>query len=164
MGDAVVYAAHGVGFVVARQRGVVLGVEQDVVVLEFADGLSVTLPVARAREQLRPPLSEAGIRQVQETLHDEGEPSREVWPKRKRQTEAKLTGGDPLALAEVVRDSVRRKHLLLAKTPKARLSPAENDAYRKARQLLVEEIGVACGFDSAQADAWIDEQIAAAAA
>ena len=142
----------------------VLGVEQDVVVLEFAGGLSVTLPVARAREQLRPPVSEAGIQQVRETLRGDGEPSREVWLKRKRQTQAKLTGGDPLALAEVVRDTVRRKQLLLAKTVNSRLSPGENDVYEKARQLLVAEIGVACGFDPAQADAWIDEQIAATAA
>ena len=164
VGDAVVYSAHGVGFVVASERRVLVGVEQDVVVLEFAGGLSVTLPVERAREQLRPPVSGADVRRVQETLRDDGEPSREGWLKRKRRTEAKLTGGDPLALAEVVRDSVRRQHLLLAKSRKARLSSGENDAYKKARQLLVEEIGVACGFDLAQADAWIDEQIAARAA
>jgi CarD family transcriptional regulator len=164
VGDAVVYAAYGVGFVAVRERRLVLGVEQDVVVLELAGGLSVTLPVVRAREQLRSPVSGAGIRRVQETLRDDGEPSREVWLKRKQQTQAKLTGGDPLALAEVVRDSVRRKQLLLAQTSTSRLSPTENDAYQKARRLLVEEIGVACGLNAAQADAWIDEQIAATAA
>jgi hypothetical protein len=35
---------------------VVLGAEQEVVVLELADGLSVKLPMQRAREQLRPPV------------------------------------------------------------------------------------------------------------
>ena len=164
VGDAVVYAAHGVGVVVARERRMAIGIEQEVVVLEFADGLSVTLPLARARGRLRPPVSDAGVRRVQETLRDDGEPSRGVWLKRKQQTQAKLTGGDPLALAEVVRDSVRRKQLLLAQTSTSRLSPTENDAYQKARRLLVEEIGVACGLNAAQADAWIDEQIAATAA
>jgi RNA polymerase-interacting CarD/CdnL/TRCF family regulator len=164
VGDAVVYAAYGVGFVAVRERRLVLGVEQDVVVLELAGGLSVTLPVVRAREQLRSPVSEAGIRRVQETLRDDGEPSREVWLKRKRQTEAKLTGGDPLKLAEVVRDGVRRKQTLLAEKRNSRLSLGENDLYEKARQLLVGEIGVACGLDPAEADAWIDKQIAARAA
>ena len=56
VGDAVVYAAYGVGFVAVRERRLVLGVEKDVVVIELAGGLSVTLPVARAREQLRPPV------------------------------------------------------------------------------------------------------------
>lgn len=161
VGDAVVYAAYGVGVVAVRERRLVLGVDQDVVVLQFAGGLSVMLPVARAREQLRPPVSEAGIGRVQETLRDSGEPSREVWLKRKRETEAKLTGGDPLKLAEVVRDGVRRKQTLLAEKRNARLSLGENDLYEKARRLLVGEIGVACGFDQAGAEAWIDEQIAA---
>lgn len=164
VGDAVVYAAYGVGFVAVRERRLVLGVEQDVVVLELAGGLSVTLPIVRAREQLRSPVSEAGIRRVQETLRDDGEPSREVWLKRKRQTEAKLTGGDPLKLAEVVRDGVRRKQTLLAEKRNSRLSLGENDLYEKARQLLVGEIGVACGLDPTEADAWIDTQIAARAA
>ena len=164
VGDAVVYAAYGVGFIAVRERRLVLGVEKDVVVIELAGGLSVTLPVARARQQLRPPVSEAGVRRVQETLREGGEPSREVWLKRKRQTEAKLTGGDPLKLAEVVRDGVRRKQTLMAEKRNSRLSLGENDLYEKARQLLAGEIGVACGFDPVQADAWIDEQIAAAKA
>jgi RNA polymerase-interacting CarD/CdnL/TRCF family regulator len=159
VGDPVVYAAFGVGFVALREPRSVLGVEQDVVVLEFAGGLSVTLPVTRALEELRPPVSEAGVRRVQETLRDDAEASGEVWLKRKRQTESKLTGGDPLMLAEVVRDSVRRKQTLLAENRNARLSVGENDLYEKARQLLVGEIGVACGLDPAEAGAWIDAQI-----
>ena len=132
--------------------------------LEFVGGLSVSFPLARAREQLRAPVSEAfGLREVQETLRSDGEPSSEVWLKRKRETEQKLTGGDPRKLAEVVRDGSRRKQLLVAAKPNARLSLGDNELYEKARQLLAGEIGVACGYDPAQAKAWIDEQIAATA-
>ncbi|MGZ4357784.1 MAG: hypothetical protein ACXVRU_13355, partial [Gaiellaceae bacterium] len=66
--------------------------------------------------------------------------------------------------AEVVRDGLRRKQTLLAEKRNSRLSLGENDLYEKARQLLAGEIGIACGLDPAQADAWIDEQIAAAQA
>ena len=52
------YPAHGAGRVAAREKRVVLGAEQEVVVLELADGLSVTLPMQRARELLRPLVSE----------------------------------------------------------------------------------------------------------
>jgi RNA polymerase-interacting CarD/CdnL/TRCF family regulator len=62
VGDAVVYPAYGTGNVAAREKRVVLGVEQEVVVLELADGLSVTLPMQLARELLRPLVSEAGMR------------------------------------------------------------------------------------------------------
>src|SRR6266540_5368166 len=58
VGDVVVYGAHGVGHVVARERRVVLGTVQEILVLELADGLSVTLPVERTSGLLRPLLSE----------------------------------------------------------------------------------------------------------
>ncbi len=55
VGTVVAYPPHGVGRIAAREKRVVLGVEQEIVVIELADGLSVTLPLDRAREQLRPP-------------------------------------------------------------------------------------------------------------
>jgi RNA polymerase-interacting CarD/CdnL/TRCF family regulator len=74
----VVYASHGAGRVAARGKTVVLGVEQEIVVLELAHGLSVTLPMRRAREQLRPLVSEADVRRVQETLRVDGALSGDV--------------------------------------------------------------------------------------
>ena len=68
----------------------VLSVEQEIVVLELADGLSVTLPMQRAREQLRPLVSEADVRRVQETLREDGALSGDVWVKRLKQGQAKL--------------------------------------------------------------------------
>ena len=104
------YPAHGAGRVAAREKRVVLGAEQEVVVLELlADGLSVTLPMQLARELLRPLVSEAGLSRVQETLREDGALSGDVWVKRLKQVQAKLRGGDPLELAEIVRDGARRQ-------------------------------------------------------
>ena len=155
----VVYAAHGAGRIAARGKTVVLGVEQEIVVLELADGLSVTLPMQRAREQLRPLVSEADVRRVQETLREDGALSGDVWVKRLKQGQAKLTGGDPLELAEVVRDSARRERMLSGKGNKSQLSQGERQLYLKARQLLSGEIGLARGLEPAEANAWIDEQL-----
>jgi len=161
VGDVVVYPAYGVGRVVAREKRMVRGAEQAIVVLELADGLSVGLPMRRAREQLRQPVSETGVLRVQETLREDGALSAGGWPKRKKQTQAKLTGGDPLELAEVVRDGARRTQTLAARGTNTQLSPAEKTVYDKARKFLSEEIGLARGLDPADADAWIEEQIAA---
>jgi len=160
VGDVVVYASHGAGRVVARGKTVVLGVEQEIVVLELAAGLSVTLPMQRAREQLRPLVSEADMRRVQETLREDRALSGDAWVKRLKQGQAKLRGGDPLELAEVVRDSTRRERMLRGKGTKSQLSPGEKELYVKARQLLSGEIGLARGLEPAEADAWIDEQLA----
>ena len=57
----VVYGSHGAGHVAARERRVVLGKRQEVIVLALAGGLSVELPMERARELLRPLASEADM-------------------------------------------------------------------------------------------------------
>ena len=48
-----------------------LGTEQEIVVLGLADGLTVSLPIERARDQLRVLASEAVIQGVRETLREE---------------------------------------------------------------------------------------------
>ena len=67
VGDVVVYAAYGVGRIVAREKRVIVG---EIVVLELAHGLTVTLPLERAILRLRPPVDEADMRRVQEALRE----------------------------------------------------------------------------------------------
>jgi CarD family transcriptional regulator len=159
VGDVVVYPAYGVGRVAAREKRVVLGAAQEILVLELADGLSVTLPVERGRELLRPLLSQAGLRRVQETLREDHTLSEDVWLKRRKDTQVKLAGGDPLRLAEVVRDCARRERRMKAKHTGSRLSPSERDLYLRARRLLSGEIGQARGLEPLEADSWIEEQL-----
>jgi CarD family transcriptional regulator len=163
VGDAVVYPAHGVGRVLARERRMVQGAMQEVVVLELAEGLSVTLPIDLARRQLRPLLSETDLGRVQKTLREDHTPSDDLWLKRRKNTQVKLAGGDPLGLAEVVRDGALRERRLIAKHNGSQLSAGERDLYRRARRLLSGEIGLAHGLDPVDADAWIEEQLATTA-
>lgn len=137
-----------------------LGVEQEVVVLELAEGLSVTLPLERARSSLRPLVTEAGLRRVRETLREECALSDEIWAKRLKQVQEKLRSGDPEELAEIVRDGVRRDQGQTASGAKTKLSSSERALFVKARALLSGEIGLARGLDEVQANAWIDEQLA----
>ncbi|MGH3143124.1 MAG: CarD family transcriptional regulator [Gaiellales bacterium] len=159
VGDVVVYAALA-DRVAARETRVVLGVEQEVVVLELADGLSVPLPMQLARELLRPLVGEAGLRRVQETLREDGALSGDPWLKRLKQVQAKLRGGDPLELAEIVRDGARRERTRTANGTHSKLSTSEKGLCVKARRRLSGEIGLARGLDRAEVDAWIDEQLA----
>jgi CarD family transcriptional regulator len=160
VGDVAVYPALGAGRVAAREKRVVLGAEREVVVLALADGLSVTLPLQLAYELLRPLVSEAGLSRVQETLREDGALSGDVWVKRLRQVQAKLRGGDPLQLAEIVRDGARRERTLTANGTNSKLSISEKAFCVKARQRLSGEIGLARGLDRAEVDAWINEQLA----
>ena len=163
VGDQVVYPGHGVGCVIAREGRTVEGAEQEVLVLELSDGLSVTLPVERALGLLRPLLSEADVDRVGETLREDRGLSSDVWVKRMKDSQVKLASGDPLGLAEVVRDVALRQRSLIAKGNGSYLSASERDLYVRARRLLSGEIGLAQGLDPRVADAWIDEQLATTA-
>lgn len=159
VGDVVAYPPHGVGRVSARQKRMVLGTKQEVVVLELDGELSVTLTLERARELVRPLLDEAGIQQVRDTLRADGTFSEEAWAQRLKDAQAKLRSGDPLDLAEIVRDGAQRERALTG--PKSsKPSVSERAVWTKARDLLSGEIGLVRGLDRAEASAWIDEQLA----
>jgi CarD family transcriptional regulator, regulator of rRNA transcription len=149
--------------VAARETRVVLGKRQEVIVLALAGGLSVELPLQRARELLRPLADPAEMSRVQETLVADRAVSTEPWVKRQRDTQAKLSSGDPVGLAEIVRDGARREASLSAKGAKLQLSPGERELANKARQLLAAEIALVRGVEPAEADTWIDEQLTRAA-
>jgi CarD family transcriptional regulator len=161
VGTVVAYPPHGVGRIVAREKKMVLGAEEEVVVIELANDLQVTLPVSRANELLRPPATEADLKKVQKTLREEGVVSDEIWSKRLAQAQEKLRSGDPLDLAEIVRDGVKREQGRTATGTPIKLSTSERALHLKARELLTGEIEVARGVDRAEAEAWIDQQLAA---
>ena len=113
-----------------------LGVEEEVVVIELGNDLSVTLPVSRASELLRPPATEADLKKVQKTLREDGVVSDEIWSKRLAQAQEKLRSGDPIDLAEIVRDGVKREQGRTATGTPIKLSTSERALHLKARELL----------------------------
>jgi RNA polymerase-interacting CarD/CdnL/TRCF family regulator len=149
-----------VGRVSARESRLIGGVEQDVVVVELDDGLSVTLPLQLAQDVLRPPIGKPGLREIEETLRRDDVASDEVWSKRIGETQEKLKVGDPLKLAEIVRDGARREQGSEGSSG-GKLSASERSLYVRARELLSAEIGFVRGLSQAEAEAWIDEQVAA---
>jgi RNA polymerase-interacting CarD/CdnL/TRCF family regulator len=75
-----------------------------------------------------------------------------------------LRRGDPLDLAEIVRDGARRQQGLTASGIPFKLSSGERALYLKARDSLSSEIGLVRGLGQREADAWIDEQLRSPAA
>jgi RNA polymerase-interacting CarD/CdnL/TRCF family regulator len=151
VGDVVVYGCHGVGRVAPSDGR---GAEQAMLVLEFEAGLRVSLPVARARESLRPLSNQRELALVERALRADATPDQEQWSQRFRATREKLTAGQATGLAEIVRDSIHRE-----RRRGAIASPAERELYLKARRLLSVEISVSRGIDQLEADDWITEQI-----
>jgi hypothetical protein len=76
--------------VIAKETRAAGAAPQDVVVVELAATLTVTLPIALTREQLRPLANEHELASVQQTLRTTPPASEQVWLKRHKATRAKL--------------------------------------------------------------------------
>ncbi len=155
VGDAVVYAAHGVGRIVARESRDLAGTSREYFVLDLATGLRVTLPVEEARRRLRAVADDVEIEEVARVLAaDPGE--REAgWSKRLQASKAKLSTGCAADLAELVRDGRRAE---LAGNA-SKLSHTERTVYLQARELLAREIAWARRSEVDQVEEWIDSRI-----
>jgi CarD family transcriptional regulator len=160
VGDVVVYGTHGVGRVAARKEQTVLGVKVEVVVITLDSDLTVTLPLARAQELLRPLATAGDVKRVRETLRDDRVLSGDPWLSRRRHTLEKLTAGDPVQLAEIVSEGAQRERVQQAKGSKPQLSSGERELFVKARKLLSGEIALSLGIQQDAADGWIDDQLA----
>ena len=154
VGKTVVYAALGVGHIVAREKKRVDGTSRDSVVVELVSGLRVTLSVEQATERLRPVADASEVEAVRLILAAEPRARTGQWTQRHRETKAKLAAGRPTDLAEIVRDGEPFQQ-------SARLSPAERGVYLQARTLLVRELCFARKVEEDEAEAWIEAQIVA---
>jgi CarD family transcriptional regulator len=156
VGDTVVYAAHGVGRVVAVEQLSVGETEREGVVVDLAAGLRVTLSLDEAAGRLRPVADSAELENVGATLAARSSGRDGSWTKRIKESKAKLASGRPGDLAEIVRDGACHERSAVG----ARLSHGERRVYLQARELLVREICCARGVDADEAEAWIAAQIA----
>lgn len=156
VGDAVVYGTHGIGRVISRKKQ---GAAGDLVVLELGEGLTVTLPLERARKQLRPVASKADLRRVRATLREERSLSFDPWLSRRRGTMEKLATGTLAGLAEIVSEGAQRERIRVANGSGSRLPTAEHDVFVKARELLCGEIAVALSLQPTAANDWIEQQL-----
>jgi CarD family transcriptional regulator len=105
-GDFVVYPAHGVGRVMDRETRQIAGGAVDLVVISFEhDRLTVRVPVARAAVSgLRKLSSRKMLDSALATLKGRPRTSRGMWNRRALEYGAKINSGDPVSIAEVVRD------------------------------------------------------------
>jgi RNA polymerase-interacting CarD/CdnL/TRCF family regulator len=156
VGDAVVYGTHGIGRVISREQK---GAGKGLIVLELGEGLTVTLPLERAREQLRPVASKAEVSRVRDALREERCLSFDPWLSRRREMMEKLAAGTPVGLAEIVSEGVQRERIRVANGSTPRLPTAEHGVLVKARELLSKEIALALSLQPTAANDWIEQQL-----
>ena len=113
-GDFVVYPTHGVGRILGVETNVIGGMEITLLVIRFEqDRMTLRVPMEKAISLgLRTLSSSKQMDDAIETLQSKAKVRRTMWSRRAQEYEAKIKSGDPVAIAEVVRD-LRKKTLPL---------------------------------------------------
>jgi len=145
-GDFVVYPAHGVGFVEGIETTMIAGMEITLYTICFEkDRMRLKLPVSKVKSSgLRKLSSKDRLKDALGTLQGRSQTRRVMWSRRAQEYEAKINSGDPVAIAEVLRD-------LRKDTDEAEQSYSERQIYQAALERLAREVAAIEKIDEKKA-------------
>ena len=135
-GDFVVYPTHGVGKVVEIENQEYSGQKLKLYVIEFErDRMTLRVPIDKAEiSGLRKLSSKKVMEKALNTLKGRARVKRTMWSRRAQEYEAKINSGDPISIAEVVRDLYRN-------TAQPDQSFSERQIFEAALDRLACEVG-----------------------
>ncbi len=145
-GDHVVYPTHGVGKVERIATEEIAGHKLELIHITFEENrMTLRVPVAKARSAgLRKLATRKMFDEAMAVLKGRARIKRTMWSRRAQEYEAKINSGDPLAIAEVVRDLHRN-----AGQPDQSFS--ERQIYEAAMDRLAAELAALDQTDKATA-------------
>jgi CarD family transcriptional regulator len=145
-GDHVVYPTHGVGKVERIATEEIAGHKLELIHITFEENrMTLRVPVAKARTAgLRKLATRKLFEEALSVLKGRARIKRTMWSRRAQEYEAKINSGDPLAIAEVVRDLHRN-----AGQPDQSFS--ERQIYEAAMERLAAELAALDKTDKATA-------------
>lgn len=153
IGEKAVYPAHGVGVIKDIERLEQDGEVYECYVLKILDApATIRVPINMADANgMRPIIPKSAVEKVYEVLRDRKKPAdKQTWNRRYREYMNKISTGDPLEVAAVLRD------LALLKKEKT-LSFGERKTYDKAHSLIVQELAVAKDVDESKIKKELDK-------
>jgi CarD family transcriptional regulator len=109
-GQYVVYPTQGVGKLLRVEEQVIGGQKIKMLVIDFEKNhMTLRVPLERAEiSGLRPLVSNKKMDEAIASAKDKAGAKRMIWARRAAQYEENINSGDPMKLAEVVRDLQRR--------------------------------------------------------
>lgn len=105
-GDYVVYPAHGVGQIDGIETHTIGGSAVSLFAITFEkDRMRLKVPVIKAQTSgLRKLATGDRLKDAMKTLQGRARIRRTMWSRRAQEYETKINSGDPVSIAEVVRD------------------------------------------------------------
>ena len=155
--DFVVYPTHGVGRILGTEERDVGGTMMEMLAVRFEhDRMTLRVPMEKAKSLgLRTLSSKKQMEQAITTLQGKARVRRTMWSRRAQEYETKIKSGDPVSIAEVVRDLHRR-------TNQAEQSYSERQMYQAALERLAREFAAIEKIDQEAAASKLEELMDAA--
>ena len=155
--DYVVYPSHGVGQITAVEEHEIGDISLQVFVVVFdKEKMTLRVPVEKADTSGMRRLSSAQkMEQAISTLQGRARTRRVMWSRRAQEYDAKLNSGDPVAIAEVVRDLHRDE-------TQPDQSYSERQMYEAALERLAREFAAVENTDTEQAAEKLENVLRAA--
>jgi CarD family transcriptional regulator len=156
IGDFVVYPTHGVGKVVGVEEQTIGEQELKLFVITFEkDRMTLRVPLEKAANSgLRRLSNKKIIDSALTTLKGKARVKRTMWSRRAQEYEAKINSGDPVSIAEVVRDLHRGEG-------QSEQSYSERQMYEAALDRLACELAAVEKIDKDKATAKLEGMLAA---
>ena len=156
-GDFVVYPTHGVGKVLGIEKQEIAGLALKLFVISFEhERMTLRVPVEKAADSgLRKLSSKKVMEGALSTLKGRARVKRTMWSRRAQEYEAKINSGDPVSIAEVVRDLHRR-------SDQPDQSFSERQIYEQALERLASEVAAVEKIDMEKAQTKLEKLLSAA--
>ena len=156
-GDFVVYPTHGVGKIIGTEKSDIAGVDITLLVIRFEqDRMTLRVPLEKAMTLgLRTLSSRKHMDDAILTLKGKARVRRTMWSRRAQEYEAKIKSGDPVNIAEVVRDLRKRD-------PQTEQSYSERQMYQAALERLAREFAAIEDIDQETAAVRLEDMMDAA--
>ena len=157
-GDYVVYPTHGVGRVLGIEKQEIAGFSLQLFVISFeSEKMTLRVPVEKVKDSgLRKLSSRDKMQTAMTTLKGRARSKRTMWSRRAQEYEAKINSGDPVSIAEVVRDLHRA-----AGQPDQ--SYSERQMYEAALERLADELALVEKIDRDSATEKLESMLKRAA-
>ena len=159
LGDAVVYPAHGVGVIENVETQTIAGMEIQLYAIRFEkDRMLLKIPVFKAKASgLRKLCSTDRLKDAMKTLQGRAKIKRTMWSRRAQEYEMKINSGDPVSIAEVLRDLKRSND-------DHEQSYSERQIYQSALERLAREVAAVQKITELQAAEQLEKMLGKLAA
>ena len=136
-GEYVVYPTHGVGKVADVTKQNIAGSELELLVVNSdKDKMTLRIPTSKIQHVgLRKISDDKTMNEAFATLKGKAKIRKIMWSRRAQEYENKINSGNPVAIAEVIRDLYRNENI-------AEQSYSERQIYEQAVSRLASEVSV----------------------